>query len=137
MNHDPTSLCSTRLRFIDARPTATGAEGSSERERAAIQARANAAIGDVNQIRTCRFYLQAVRGSVAMRDFANASFSPETIEAMNRAMESAVSGLPEPVSSVHVKTIAESILRTAREGERDPATLQRLALLELAITPRE
>ncbi len=72
-----------------------------------------------------------------MRDFPNAAFSPEAIEVMNRAMESAVSSLPEPVSSVHVNTIAESILRTAKDGERDPATLQRLALLELAITPRE
>jgi hypothetical protein len=72
-----------------------------------------------------------------MRDFPNPAFSPEAIEVMNRAMESAVSSLPEPVSSVHVTTIAESILRTARDGERDPATLQRLALLELAITPRE
>jgi hypothetical protein len=32
--------------------------------------------------------------------------------------------------------IAESILRAAREGERDPATLERLALLELQIRPR-
>ncbi|MCP4617765.1 MAG: hypothetical protein GY844_15195 [Bradyrhizobium sp.] len=72
-----------------------------------------------------------------MRDFPNASFSPEAIEVMERAMESAVSHLPEPVSSVHVNSIAESILRTAKDGERDPVTLERLALLELAITPRE
>jgi len=32
--------------------------------------------------------------------------------------------------------LAESILRTAQEGERDPAILQRMALLELQITPR-
>jgi hypothetical protein len=72
-----------------------------------------------------------------MRDFANASFTPETIAAMQRAMESAVAGLPEPVSSAHVQMIAESILRTAKDGERDPATLERLALLELQIRPRD
>ena len=72
-----------------------------------------------------------------MRDFPNAAFSPDAIDVMKRAMESAVSHLPEPVSSVHVNTIAELILRSAREGERDPATLERMALLELAITPRE
>jgi len=71
-----------------------------------------------------------------MRDFANAAFAPETIAVMERAMESAVSSLPEPVHSTHVQTIAESILRAAKEGERDPATLGRLALMELAITPR-
>ena len=48
-----------------------------------------------------------------MRDFPNAAFSPEAIDVMKRAMESAVSHLPEPVSSVHVTTIAELILRTA------------------------
>jgi hypothetical protein len=31
---------------------------------------------------------------------------------------------------------AETILRTAKEGERDPATLQRMALLELQISQR-
>jgi hypothetical protein len=72
-----------------------------------------------------------------MRDFPHAAFSPDAIEVMNRAMKSAVSSLPEPVSSSHVTAIAESILRTAKEGERDPATLGRMALLELAITERE
>ena len=72
-----------------------------------------------------------------MRDFPNAAFSPEAIDVMDRAMEAAVSQLPEPVSSAHVNTIAESILRTAKDGERDPVTLERLALLELAITSRE
>jgi hypothetical protein len=32
--------------------------------------------------------------------------------------------------------LAETILRTAKEGERDPSTLQRMALLELQIAPR-
>jgi hypothetical protein len=36
-----------------------------------------------------------------------------------------------------VQSIAESILRTAREGERDPNMLQAMALLELEITPRD
>lgn len=72
-----------------------------------------------------------------MRDFPNAAFSPDAIDVMKRAMESAVSHLPEPVSSACVTTIAESILRTANDGERDPATLERMALLELAITSRD
>lgn len=72
-----------------------------------------------------------------MRDFPNAAFTPDAIEAMNRAMRSAVSSLPEPVSSAAVTAIAESILRTAKDGERDPVALERMALLELAILPRE
>jgi len=55
---------------------------------------------------------------------------------MKNALDAAVASLPEPVSSAHVQSIAESILRTANEGERDPATLQRMALLELQISPR-
>ena len=72
-----------------------------------------------------------------MKDFSNASFPPETIGIMNVALDAAVSMLPEPVSSTHVQAIAETILRTAKEGERNPATLQRMALLELQITPRD
>ncbi len=71
-----------------------------------------------------------------MQDFANAAFTPETLNAMERAMDSAVATLPEPVSSAHVDIIVESILRTAKEGEEDPTTLERLALLELQIRPR-
>jgi len=71
-----------------------------------------------------------------MKDFSNASFPPETISIMKIALDGAVASLPEPVSSVHVQSIAESILRSTRDGERDPATLQRMALLELQITPR-
>jgi hypothetical protein len=41
-----------------------------------------------------------------------------------------------PSSSAHVQSLAETILRTAKEGERDPSTLQRMALLELQIAPR-
>ena len=71
-----------------------------------------------------------------MKDFSNASFSPEIISIMKNAMDAAVASLPDPVSSAHVNSIAETILRTAREGERDPVTLQRMALLELQIAPR-
>jgi hypothetical protein len=71
-----------------------------------------------------------------MKDFSNASFPPETIGIMTQALEAAVASLPEPVSSAHVQSIAETILRTANEGERDPAALQRMALIELQIAPR-
>jgi hypothetical protein len=72
-----------------------------------------------------------------MRDFSNASFPPETLDIMKDAMDAAVATLPDPVSSAHVNSIAETILRSAKEGERDPATLERMALLELQITPRD
>jgi hypothetical protein len=71
-----------------------------------------------------------------LKEFSNASFPPETIGIMKDAMDAAVATLPEPISSAHVKAIAETILRTAEDGERDPAILQRMALLELQITPR-
>ena len=71
-----------------------------------------------------------------MKDFPNASFPPETIRIMKNALDAAVASLPDPVSSAHVKSIAETILRTAKEGERDPAMLQRMALMELQISPR-
>jgi hypothetical protein len=72
-----------------------------------------------------------------MQDFSNASFPPETLDIMRDAMDAAVATLPDPVSSAHVNSIAETILRSAKEGERDPATLGRMALLELQITPRD
>jgi hypothetical protein len=71
-----------------------------------------------------------------MKDFANASFAPETIAVMKTAMDDAVAALPHPVSSASVQSIAETILRTAQEGETDPKTLERMALLELQISPR-
>jgi hypothetical protein len=71
-----------------------------------------------------------------MRDFSDASFTPETIEAMTVALEASTATLPEPVSSAHVQFLAESILRTAKTGERDPAVLKRIALMELQIAPR-
>ena len=71
-----------------------------------------------------------------MKDFANASFPPETIGIMKTAMDGAVATLPHPVSSASVQSIAETILRTAQAGETDPKTLERMALLELQISPR-
>lgn len=54
---------------------------------------------------------------------------------MDTALRGAVDTLPEPVSSHIVSRLAETILRLARDGEGDPRTLQRLALLELQIGP--
>jgi len=71
-----------------------------------------------------------------MKDFSHASFLPETLGLME-AMSAAVATLPEPVSSTHVRSLAETILRTAKEGERDPVALQRMALLELQISQRD
>jgi hypothetical protein len=71
-----------------------------------------------------------------MKNFSDAAFSPEMIEIMSSALEASVVTLPHPVASVHVSLLAESILRTAKTGERDIAVLQRIALLELQITPR-
>ena len=71
-----------------------------------------------------------------MKDFSNASFPPDLIGIMQEALDAAVATLPEPVSSAHVQSIAETILRTAKDGERDPNALQRMALIELQISPR-
>lgn len=71
-----------------------------------------------------------------MKDFSHAAFSPEEIGIMATALESAVATLPDPIHSAHVQIIAESILRTAETGERDPAVLERLALLELGLARR-
>jgi len=71
-----------------------------------------------------------------MLDFSNASFSPEVIGIMKAALDAAVASLPGQVSSAHIHAIAETILRTAKEGERDPMVLQRTALMELQISTR-
>jgi hypothetical protein len=55
---------------------------------------------------------------------------------MTAALEASIATLPEPVSSTQVNLLAESILRTAKAGERDVVALQRVALLELQIAPR-
>jgi hypothetical protein len=74
--------------------------------------------------------------ATAMKDFAHASFPPETISVMEQAFDAAVASLPEPVHSTHVQHLAEAILRAADKGERDPQVLQRLALLELQLVRR-
>jgi hypothetical protein len=71
-----------------------------------------------------------------MKDFPHASFPPDVISIMTTALDSAVSTLPHPVSSAQVKAIGESILRSTKEGERDPEVLARMAMLELMISPR-
>jgi hypothetical protein len=71
-----------------------------------------------------------------MKNFPDAAFGPDMIEAMTAALDRAVASLPEPVIASHVNLLAESILRTAQAGERDIATLERIALLELQVTPR-
>jgi hypothetical protein len=71
-----------------------------------------------------------------MKDFSNGSFAPDTIKIMTTAMESAISTLPHPVGSAQTQSVAETILRSTKDGERDPAVLARLALLELIISPR-
>jgi hypothetical protein len=74
---------------------------------------------------------------VIMKDFSEATFVPEMVDAMTEALDASVATLPHPVSSTQVNLLAESILRTAQNGERDPVILQRMALLELTITPRD
>ena len=67
-----------------------------------------------------------------MKDFSNASFPPDTIEVMTLAMNAALATLPHPVSSKYVQLVAVTILRTAKDGERDPNDPAGLAeLLEL------
>jgi hypothetical protein len=72
-----------------------------------------------------------------MKNFSNASFSPDLIKAMDEALEGAVATLPHPVSSMRVQSIAESILRSAKEGESNPRTLQTLALMEMQVRSGE
>jgi hypothetical protein len=71
-----------------------------------------------------------------MKDFSDAAFSPETIALMTEALHASVAALPEPVSSTHVNLLAEAVLRAAKQGERSVTAIQRLALLELQLTPR-
>jgi hypothetical protein len=72
-----------------------------------------------------------------MKDFSEVTLVPEVVNAMTEALDASVATLPHPVSSTQVVLLAKSILHTAQEGERDPAILQRMALLELVITPRD
>lgn len=72
-----------------------------------------------------------------MKDFSNAAFAPDQIDVMQKALEKAVSTLPHPVSSNRVQAIAESILRTAQQGERDVRKLQAIALVEMQLRSEE
>jgi hypothetical protein len=73
----------------------------------------------------------------AMKDFSNASFSPDLIEVMDKALEQAVATLPHPVSSMRVQHVAENILRGAKQGESDPRILQTMALMEMQLRADE
>jgi hypothetical protein len=79
------------------------------------------------------FYLIGVQRRLKFSD----RYVARTPDGIENAPEGAVSTLPHPVSSGHIKSIAETILRSANEGERDPNTLQTMALLELQISPRK
>ena len=72
-----------------------------------------------------------------MKDFSNASFSPDLIEVMDQALKRAVATLPHPVSSMRVQNLAENILRGANQGESDPRTLQAMALMEMQLRADE
>jgi len=50
-------------------------------------------------------------------------------------MNGAISTLPHPLGSAKAQFVAESVLRSTKEGERDPEVLARMALLELLLTP--
>ena len=78
---------------------------------------------------------QQLKAVAKMKDFADASFSPEIVDLMSEALKNAVDTLPEPVSSHVIHRMAETILRLTRDGERAPDVLQRLALFELLIGP--
>jgi hypothetical protein len=73
---------------------------------------------------------------IAMESLEGVVFYPEVIEIMSAALEASVGTLPEPVSTAHVHRLAESILHAASCGERDVGTLQRIALVELRLIPR-
>ena len=75
--------------------------------------------------------------AIPMKNFPDAAFSPEVIDLMTRALDCSVAALPEPVCSAHINVIAESILRTAHDGEREIDALRRIALMELALAPRD
>jgi hypothetical protein len=82
-------------------------------------------------------YLTTANWTQRMKDFSNASFSPDLIAAMDEALAGAVATLPHPVSSTRVQHIAESILRSAKQGENNPRTLQTMALLEMQLRSDE
>ncbi|MGA2993159.1 hypothetical protein [Bradyrhizobium sp.] len=76
--------------------------------------------------------------TATMQNFSGGDvvYSPEVIEIMSLALEASIASLPEPVSATQVHHLAESILHTAGRGECDIGVLERIALVELRITPR-
>ncbi len=50
---------------------------------------------------------------------------------MTAAMNGALDTLPHPLGSAKAQFVAASVLRSTREGERNPEVLARMALLEL------
>ena len=78
------------------------------------------------------------RVTATMQNFLGCDvvYSPEVIEIMSAALEASIASLPEPVSATQVHYLAESILHSAGHGERNAAVLERIALVELRITPR-
>jgi hypothetical protein len=73
-----------------------------------------------------------------VEDFASVSavYSPEVIEIMSEALAASIESLPEPVSATQVHYLAESILYSAANGERDATVLERIALVELRMVAR-
>jgi hypothetical protein len=55
-----------------------------------------------------------------MKDFANASFSPDTIKVMTLAMNGALSALPHPVSSTHVQSVARQFCAQRKTANETP-----------------
>ena len=79
--------------------------------------------------------IAAVKDGAKYFGHVSVVYSPEVIEVMSAAVAVCIESLPEPVSATMVHQLAESILANAGRGERDVATLVRLALVELRITP--
>ena len=72
-----------------------------------------------------------------MKDFSNASFSPDLIAAMDQALQGAVATLPDPVSSMRRTDHRGEHSSLRQDGERDPRTLQTMALVEMQIRSDE
>jgi hypothetical protein len=70
-------------------------------------------------------------------NFANASFQPDMVALMDEALANAVEKLPHPASAAKVQAIAQTILRSAKEGERNVLALETMALLELRLAQPE
>jgi hypothetical protein len=66
-----------------------------------------------------------------------ASYDPETLDVMRRALDQAWALLPEDSKNKFLKIdMADRVLRRAAAGERDPAKLQAAALVGTAPSER-